>query len=460
MALINVQSLCEKLSLDESILGSSEINKLYPKDHHEFIFKDEVKLMIGGNLDGSLISLQAPILTSERLSQIKTSKPKSAYLHLGFVPIVLQSLLPSGNDLIRGTCALIDTSRCSLSTGLIDIFRFKFTSKNPRAGKLLTINAPIDINDEVSVGSVQLLLQVEGVDLREKRSVMSITVGMSCVPTTNASLLHKLSGERPSWNLLNVESLSSDDKESEQAFQDLFLNCKTGVVETGKIEYLKGGRKLPFFGKRFQPVFRRDIKTTGLLEIPTESRSLSRSLSQRSISSEYNSGLFEKPRFSLERNFKDVFEKSEKRCLFPGYLHNDLGSIYRSNRPMGLEDHCGRSGKEFNCRSSKEEGCNPKSSSETNCWECRRDWGQRELPMAQRGHTCTGIFPPSRASELRSPDQLEGLGECTDASHKEPPEHELEANNYEGGNEILSRSGFGLLLGGPNSSGSSCRKNA
>ncbi|QED42808.1 movement protein [Karelinia prunevirus A] len=458
MALVSVSSLRGRVELGKSVLGSNEINQLYPPNHHELIFKDEVKMMLGGNADGSRIALQAPIISSERLSQIKASRPNCAYLHLGFVPIVLQSLLPSGNDMIKGTCALIDTSRCSLGSGLIDIFNFKFTQNEPRAGKLLTINAPIDINDAVSVGSVQILVQIEGIDLRVERSVMSITVGLSCVPTNNSSLLHKLKGNKPSWNLLNVEDLSDEDRVNDEAFQELFKDSKCGVIDTGSNEYLEHGKRFKFFGPKLQPVFRRNLKSAGLIKC--QGNKLPRSLSHRDLYSDIKQ--FVPGRVSVESRFENggIFEESEEGHTVQRHMPTHLGSIHRSTGRMEPQIHNGSWSKDTVSGGQKDKGPNLESPFETTCWECSRNWGKRELPMAQRGHTCSRFQSSAGTDEQSETDQFKGLGERSDEYVEESCKAHLEGNNLERGNEMFSRSSIGLLYGRPREGGTSSRKDA
>lgn len=295
-SLINVQSLVNRVKLDQSIIGSDEINKLYGSEA-PIVFKDEVKMMIPGNVDGEPIKLQANILTADRLQQIRNTKVRgkdAAYLHLGFVPIAIRSLLPSGNEGITGRCALVDTSRTSSETAVIDQFEFRFSKKQPFAAKLLTINASVDINCKVSVGSIQILLELSGIDLREERSVAAIVTGLTCTPTNQMVLLHKIECDTPKWSLCNIIEQVEDEEESKIAFENMFKASSANLIDLGQEQWLDEGKRLPMigkfhlkgFGKELMPVRRRNLTTKNLMkdymsQIKSETGSVKRSMSGR-----------------------------------------------------------------------------------------------------------------------------------------------------------------------------------
>ncbi|QHN75178.1 movement protein [Nandina citrivirus] len=294
--LINVSSLVNRVKLDQSVLGSDEINKLYGSEA-PIVFKDEVKMVIPGNAEGETIKLQANILTADRLQSIRNTKVKgkeAAYLHLGFVPIAIRSLLPSGNESIWGRCALVDTSRTRTETAVIDQFEFKFTKKQPFAAKLLTINASVDINCRVSVGSIQVLLELHGVDLREERSVAAIITGLTCTPTNQMVLLHKIECDTPKWSLCNIIEQVEDEEESKRAFENMFNASSSNLIDLGQEQWLDEGKRMPLlgplklkgFGHKVMPVRRRNLTTKNLMRdyvshIKSETSSMKRSQSGR-----------------------------------------------------------------------------------------------------------------------------------------------------------------------------------
>lgn len=294
-ALINVHSLVNRIKLDQSVLGSDEINKLYGSEA-TIVFKDEVKMMIPGNVNGEPIMLQANILTADRLQQIRDTKIKgknAAYLHLGFVPIAIRSLLPSGNEGIWGRCALVDSSRTSNETAVIDQFEFRFTKRHPFAAKLLTINASVDINCSVSVGSIQILLELHGVDLRRERSVAAIVTGLTCTPTNQMVLLSKIECDTPKWSLCNIIEQVEDEEESREAFRKMFEVSEPQLMDIGQEEWLDEGKRMPLlgsigikgFGKKLMPVRRRNLTSKNLMhdfpQVRSEAGSLKRSSSLR-----------------------------------------------------------------------------------------------------------------------------------------------------------------------------------
>lgn len=295
-SLINVNSLVNRVKLDQSVLGSDEINKLYGSEA-PIVFKDEVKMVIPGNAEGKPIKLQANILTADRLQSIRNTKVKgkdAAYLHLGFVPIAIRSLLPSGNESIWGRCALVDTSRTRSETAVIDQFEFKFTKKQPFAAKLLTINASVDINCKVSVGSIQVLLELHGVDLREERSVAAIITGLTCTPTNQMVLLHKIECDTPKWSLCNIIEQVEDEEESKKAFENMFDASSSNLIDLGQEQWLDEGKRMPLigplklrgFGPKVMPVRRRNLTTKNLMKdyvshVKSETSSLKRSQSGR-----------------------------------------------------------------------------------------------------------------------------------------------------------------------------------
>lgn len=295
-SLINVSSLVNRVKLDQSIIGSDEINKLYGSDA-PLVFKDEVKMVIPGNAEGEAIKLQANILTADRLQSIRNAKvngKEAAYLHLGFVPIAIRSLLPSGNEQIWGRCALVDTSRTRAETAVIDEFEFKFTKKQPFAAKLLTINAAVDINCKVSVGSIQVLLELHGVDLREERSVAAIITGLTCTPTNKMVLLHKIECDTPKWSLCNIIEQVDDEEESKKAFENMFNASSSNLIDLGQEQWLDEGKRTPLignlaikgFGRKVMPVRRRNLTTKNLMKdyvshVKSETASLKRSQSGR-----------------------------------------------------------------------------------------------------------------------------------------------------------------------------------
>ncbi|UYD40978.1 movement protein [Rudbeckia citrivirus A] len=274
-SLINVSNLVNRVKFDESIIGSEEISRLYGSDA-PIVFKDEVKMVVPGNVLGEPIKLQANILTQDRLEQIRDTRVKGerpAYLHLGFVPIAIRSLLPSGNKEIHGRCALVDTSRTTAETAIIDQFEFKFTKKQPFAAKLLTINASVDINCNVSVGSIQVLLELNGIDLRSERSVAAIVTGLTCTPTNKMVLLHKIESDTPKWSLCNIIEQMEDEEESKKAFEAMFKASSANLIDLGEEQWLDRGRRTPIFGglqikgigKQIMPVRRRNLTTKNLV---------------------------------------------------------------------------------------------------------------------------------------------------------------------------------------------------
>ncbi|USF91882.1 movement protein [polyscias citrivirus 1] len=295
-SLINVSSLVNRVKLDQSIIGSDEINKLYGSEA-PIVFKDEVKMVIPGNVEGEPIKLQANILTADRLQQIRNTKvhgKEAAYLHLGFVPIAIRSLLPSGNENIWGRCALVDTSRTTSETAVIDQFEFKFSKKQPFAAKLLTVNASVDINCKVSVGSIQVLLELNGIDLREERSVAAIITGLTCTPTNQMVLLHKIESDTPKWSLCNIIEQVEDEEESKRAFENMFKASSSNLIDLGHEQWLDEGKRIPIFGKfalkgmghKLMPVRRRNLTTKNLMgdyisQVKLETGSLKRSVSGR-----------------------------------------------------------------------------------------------------------------------------------------------------------------------------------
>ncbi|AYE54585.1 movement protein [Salvia divinorum RNA virus 1] len=295
-SLIRVDRLVSRIENNQSMLGSNEINNLYGSECAR-VFKDEVKLIVPGNLDGSPVVMQAPILTDERIEEIRATRIKHrgvhkrpCYLHLGFVPIAINSLLPSGNDDVTGICALVDTSRSSYKNAVIDAFNFKWTKDEPYAAKLLTINAAIDIDCDVSVRSLQIIFKISGIDLDKERSVAAITVGLSCVPTVDMFQLPRLKRECPKISIMNIISSIESDVESREAFVEMFNAKKIDLLGSGKSEMLDKGKRWGFFGPVVKPVSRRNLTSANRLknvQIKSERCSLKRNGSlnlDRSIS--------------------------------------------------------------------------------------------------------------------------------------------------------------------------------
>jgi len=315
-SLINVSNLVERVKFDKSVIGSDEINKMYGSNA-TMVFKDEVKMVVPGNVTGEPVKLQANILTADRLQQIRNTKIKGkemAYLHLGFVPIVIRSLLPSGNEKITGRCALVDTSRTEEETAVIDKFEFKFTKKQPFAAKLLTINASVDINCKTSLGSIQILLELSGIDLREERSVAAIITGLTCTPTNQMVLLHKIESDTPKWSLCNIIEQVEDEEESRSAFETMFKASSSNLIDMGNEQWLDEGKRLPMFGgikirgigKQLMPVRRRNLTTKNLMrdyvsQVRSETNSLKRSESLR-----FGGGLLERYLDVQARNSIDI----------------------------------------------------------------------------------------------------------------------------------------------------------
>nr|QQG34603.1 MP [Avocado citrivirus 1] len=266
--LVSISNVMTRVSKDQSVLGSNEINKLYG-DHAPLVFKDEVKMIVPGNVMGEPIKMQANILTPERLKEIRSVKVKGkncAYLHLGVVPIVLQSLLPSGNDGIHGMCALVDTSRGSDQTGTIDKFNFEFSQSVPYAAKILVINAAVDLMCDQSVGSLQVLIELHGVDLRVERSVLAITTGLSCVPTNSSMMLPGLQRTAPKWSICNTIEVDESDEGEREAFRNLFMASSPIMIDMGNEEWLDEGKRYKLFGPKVQPVRRRNLTTKNLIK--------------------------------------------------------------------------------------------------------------------------------------------------------------------------------------------------
>lgn len=265
---IKVKSLINRLEVDKSLLNSNEISALYGGAFAPLVFKDEVKMVIPGNLLGEPICLQTNILTKSRLEKIRSQKFKGkscAYLHLGVVTVVIQSLLVSGNENIKGRCSLVDLSRGSEQTGLIDRFKFSFTKNEPFAAKMLTINAAIDIDCEVSAGSLQALLEIEGIDVRSERSVIAVTTGITCVPTNSMVMLPGLKRETPKFSIANVYNVPEEDPVEHEAFEKLFIAANPKLVDLGNESILEEGKRYGLWGPVVKPVYRRKLVTKGLI---------------------------------------------------------------------------------------------------------------------------------------------------------------------------------------------------
>nr|QGY72526.1 movement protein [Camellia japonica associated betaflexivirus 3] len=266
---IRVKSLTNRLEVDKSLLNSNEVSALYGGAFAPLVFKDEVKMVIPGNLLGGPIRLQANILTKSRLEKIRSQKFKGnscAYLHLGVVTIVIQSLLVSGNENVKGRCSLVDLSRGSEMTGLIDKFKFSFTKSEPFAAKMLTINAAIDIDCEVSAGSIQALLEVEGIDVRSERSVLAITTGITCVPTNSMVMLPGLKRETPKFAIANVYNVPDEDPIECEAFNRLFGAANPKLIDLGSETVLEEGKRFGLWGPVVKPVHRRKLVTKGIIK--------------------------------------------------------------------------------------------------------------------------------------------------------------------------------------------------
>ncbi|AKN08995.1 movement protein [Caucasus prunus virus] len=266
---IKVSSFVNRVNLDKSLLGSNEINALYGNGFAPLVFKDEIKMTIPGNVLGKPIKVQANVLTKKRLEQIRAQKFKGkacSYIHLGVVPIAIQSLLVSGHENVWGRCSLVDLSRGSEETALIDRFKFRFTNDEPYAAKILTINAAVDINCDTSVGSLQVLLEIHGIDVRSERSVAAITVGLSCVPTNNMVMLPGLKRSTPKWSLVNVFNVPEDSEAEKNAFENLFDAANPGLVDMGNDKLLETGKRMHLWGNSLKPVYRRELSTRNLIK--------------------------------------------------------------------------------------------------------------------------------------------------------------------------------------------------
>lgn len=244
--LVNVKSLVDRVAMDKPILGSYEIDKLYGQ-YSELVFKDEVKMIVPGDMTEGPIELQANILTKRRIDQIKSQKFKGMepnFLHLGVVPIVIQSLMLSGNEFVSGRCALVDTSQGDEKRGIIDQFKFKWTKDEPFAAKVLVINGAVDINCTTSIGSIQILISIEGIRLRSSRSIAAIITGLTCTPTNSQVMLPGLKRETPKWNLINTLNISEDDDAEIQMFKELFNASNHKLIDMGKEEIIYHGKSI------------------------------------------------------------------------------------------------------------------------------------------------------------------------------------------------------------------------
>nr|QGX73512.1 putative movement protein [Camellia japonica associated betaflexivirus 1] len=320
---IKVKSLVQRLEVDRSLLNSNEVSALYGGAFAPLVFKDEVKMVIPGNLLGGPICLQTNILTKSRLEKIRSQKFKGkscAYLHLGVVTVVIQSLLVSGNERIRGRCSLVDLSRGSEETGLIDRFKFCFTKSEPFAAKMLTINAAIDIDCDVSAGSLQALLEVEGIDIRTERSVLAVTTGITCVPTNSMVMLPGLKRETPKFAIANVYNVSDEDPEEHAAFNSLFSAANPKLIDLGQECILEEGKRFGLWGPVVKPVHRRKLTTRGLIRTHMDQ-----------IMSGPGKDLKEEVNLKLSRSssFRDVCETGKEEA----YPRRSFG--------MAMEEFCG-----------------------------------------------------------------------------------------------------------------------
>nr|UIW14228.1 MAG: movement protein [Actinidia seed borne latent virus] len=342
---IKVNSIVSRVNVDKSILGSSEISSLYGSKFAPLVFKDEVKMIVPGNLLGGPIKLQANILTKERLNVIRGQKfggNNCAYLHLGFVPIVIQSLLVSGNDLVKGRCSLVDLSRGSEKTGLIDRFSFRFTKNEPFAAKILTINAPIDINCDASINSIQILLELEGIDIRTERSVIAVVTGLSCVPTNSTIMLPGLKRETPKWSICNVFNVPEDSEEDNERFNSLFDGANPKLIDLGKDTVLDNGKKFGFWGPSVKPVHRRELTTKNLIK-EQMSQVMSETVSNLNIclDSTREKGVLKRSKSIRE----DVSEIGKETIPVRRSFRVDMEELYRSGR----QDACVENRQQWKC---------------------------------------------------------------------------------------------------------------
>lgn len=339
---IKVSSIVKRVNMDKSILGSDEISALYGSGFAPLVFKDEVKMIVPGNVLGGPIKLQANILTKERLQSIRSQKFRGkscAYLHLGVVPIVIQSLLVSGNEKVRGRCSLVDLSRSSESSGLIDRFTFKFSKNEPFAAKILTINAPVDIQCDASVNSIQILLELEGIDIRSERSVIAIITGLSCVPTNSTVMLPGLKRETPKWPICNVFSVPEDSEEENERFEGLFKSANPSLIESGKDMVLDEGKRFGFWGPVIKPVHRRELSTKNVIQ---EKLSQVMSETDQHLKKEGKAILTDS---LLKRTFssRDVSKIGKEEVHPRRSFGVDMGKLHRSSKcNWGLEDECTR----------------------------------------------------------------------------------------------------------------------
>ncbi|AUZ97244.1 movement protein [Actinidia seed borne latent virus] len=346
---IKVNSIVNRVNVDKSILGSSEISSLYGSKYAPLVFKDEVKMIVPGNILGGPIKLQANILTKERLGIIRGQKfggSNCAYLHLGFVPIVIQSLLVSGNELVKGRCSLVDLSRGSEKTGLIDRFNFKFTKNEPFAAKILTINAPIDINCDTSINSIQILLELEGIDIRTERSVIAVVTGLSCVPTNSTIMLPGLKRETPKWSICNVFNVPEESEEDNERFNSLFNGANPKLIDLGKDTVLDNGKKFGFWGPSVKPVHRRELTTKNIIK-EQMSQVMSETVSNLNICEERK-----KLRNCLERSKSvrgNVSEVGKEEVPVRRSLRVDMEELHRSGR----QDARMEGGQQWECEASK-----------------------------------------------------------------------------------------------------------
>lgn len=348
---IKVNAIVNRVNVDKSILGSSEISSLYGSKFAPLVFKDEVKMIVPGNILGGPIKLQANILTKERLGVIRGQKfggSNCAYLHLGFVPIVIQSLLVSGNELVKGRCSLVDLSRGSEKTGLIDRFNFKFTKNEPFAAKILTINAPIDINCDTSINSIQILLELEGIDIRTERSVIAVVTGLSCVPTNSTIMLPGLKRETPKWSICNVFNVPEESEEDNERFNSLFNGANPKLIDLGKDTVLDNGKKFGFWGPSVKPVHRRELTTKNIIK-DQMSQVMSETVSNLNICGERNKqkGVLEKSNSVREDVSKIGKEKVPVRRSF----RVDMEELHRS----GGQNVVLEGGQHWKCEASKHE---------------------------------------------------------------------------------------------------------
>nr|UIW14232.1 MAG: movement protein [Actinidia seed borne latent virus]UIW14236.1 MAG: movement protein [Actinidia seed borne latent virus] len=346
---IKVNSIVNRVNVDKSILGSSEISSLYGSKFAPLVFKDEVKMIVPGNILGGPIKLQANILTKERLSVIRGQKfggNNCAYLHLGFVPIVIQSLLVSGNDLVKGRCSLVDLSRGSEKTGLIDRFNFRFTKNEPFAAKILTINAPIDINCDASINSIQILLELEGIDIRTERSVIAVITGLSCVPTNSTIMLPGLKRETPKWSICNVFNVPEESEEDNERFNSLFNGANPKLIDLGKDTVLDNGKKFGFWGPSVKPVHRRELTTKNLIK-EQMSQVMSETVSNLNINLDETN---EKGELKRSKSIKeDVSKISKEKVPIRRSFRVDMEELYRSRR----QNACMEGGQQWECEASE-----------------------------------------------------------------------------------------------------------